>query len=108
MLGFVGDDAGELHGGEEILIAGEGAVARDDEIVRGEIGGRFEAIGGMVDEGAELRSEASGFAAPIFEQGGGTDDEADAAARRVESGGLSVEGRSAAKLELGPARVSQC
>lgn len=91
VLGFVGDDAGELDGGEESLVAGEGAVARDDEIVGGEIGGGCEAVRGVVDESAELRGEARGFAAPVFEEGGGTDDQArGAAARRVGSGKWEV------------------
>jgi hypothetical protein len=75
VLGFVGDDAGELDGGEETLVAGERAVARDDEIAGGEVGGGLEAVGRVVDERAELRSEAGGFAAPVFEEGGGADDE---------------------------------
>ena len=75
VLGFVGDDARELDGREKVLVAGERAVARDDEIVRGEIGGGLEAVRRMVDEGAKLWGEAGGFAAPVFEEGGGADDE---------------------------------
>ena len=56
----------------------------DDEVVRGEVGGSFEAVRGMVDEGAELRGEAGGLAAPVFEERGGADHEAGAAARRAE------------------------
>jgi hypothetical protein len=89
VLGFVRDDAGELDGGEERLVAGEGAVARDDEIVRGEIGGGFETVRGVMDEGAELRGEARGFAAPVFEEGGGADDKARALSR-VGSGKWKV------------------
>jgi hypothetical protein len=85
VLGFVGDDAGELDGGEQVLIAGERAVAGDDEVVRGEVGGRFEAVRGMVDKSAELRGEAGGLAAPVFKEGGGADHEAGAAARWAES-----------------------
>src|SRR6185436_18824240 len=75
VLGLVGDDAGELDGGEQLLVARESAIARDDEIVRGEIGGGREALVGVMDKNAKLRGEARGLAAPVFEEGGGSDDE---------------------------------
>ena len=68
VLGFVGDDDGQVDGGEQLLVARERAVARDDEIVRGEVGGGGETMVTVVDEDAERGSEADGFAAPVFEQ----------------------------------------
>lgn len=75
VLGFVADDGGERDGGEELPVAGERAVGRDDEIVGGEVGGGREAAVAVMDENAELRREAGGFAAPVFKKGGGADDE---------------------------------
>jgi hypothetical protein len=78
VLGFVGDHAGEFDGREKRAVAGERAVARDDEIVAEEVGGGSEAAFAVVEEDAEMRDEAYGLAAPILDEGGGADDEAGA------------------------------
>lgn len=75
VLSFVADDGGKRDGGEELPVAGERAVRSDDEIVRGEIGRGRESTVAVMDEDAELRGEAGGFAAPVFKEGGGADDE---------------------------------
>ena len=75
VLGLVGDDDGEVDAGEEILVAGEGAVAGDDEIGGGEVGGGGEAVVAVVDEDAQRGGEAERFAAPVFEETGGGDDQ---------------------------------
>lgn len=75
VLGFVGDDAGEVHGGKKFFVAGEGGVGGDDEVMGGEGGGIGEAALPVVDGDAELRGEAGGLAAPVFDEGGGADNE---------------------------------
>ena len=68
MLGFVGDEAGEIGFGEQISVASERAVRRDDEVVRGEGFGVGQAVGAVVNEDAELGGEAGGFTAPVFHE----------------------------------------
>ncbi len=75
VLGLVGDHAAELQFAEQRAVAGERAVAGDDDVGLCGIGGRGESALAVMDEHAELRGETCGLAAPVFEQRGGRDDE---------------------------------
>lgn len=106
VLGFVGDHDGKFRGREKLLIAGERAVTRDDQVEGGEVGGGGESVVRVVDEDAQFGCEAQGFATPVFEEGGGGDDERGSwsgggrGARdggRVGRGRLNVERRSSAE-----------
>ena len=75
MLGFVGDERGEGEIGETVAVAGECAVGRDDDVEGFEVRVVGETLGTVVDEDAQVRSEAGGFAPPVFDEGRGADDE---------------------------------
>ncbi len=100
VLGLVGDHDREIDGREQLLVAGERAIARDDEIVSGEVGGGGEAVVAVVNENAEGGSEADGFAAPVFEERGGGDDERGGEDCRLPSGDCRLRGGDGGAAEL--------
>lgn len=85
VLGFVGDDAGEVDVGEAFFVADEGTVGGDDEVVGLGLLSGLDAACALVDEGFEVGGEFGGFAAPVFDEGGGADD---------EGGGVDIRPRS--------------
>ena len=76
VLGFVTDDAAEVGGGEVLLVAYEGSVGGDYEVVARDVAWLLDARGAVVDEDLELGGELFGFAAPVFDEGCGADHEA--------------------------------
>ena len=92
VLGLVRHHARELYPGEKLLVAGEGAVAGDQEIGPRQFSGGRQAAGAVMHRHAQARGEPRGLPAPVLEQRGGTDDERRADRCRVRAMGRGEEG----------------
>jgi len=75
VLGFVEDDELELVFFEFFKVALNEGEGGDDEVGVGDVGEEFTALGAVEDDAFERRGEFFGFGEPVWDDGGGSDDE---------------------------------